>query len=217
MSTHQDHKLGLLGPCWPAWCPQHRRRADGVGSIWGCRRDVGRGPLLPSLSCRLAGFTSLIAGVVVRECSPYPPGSGAVRGRWSSAAQPRTAWTHGSDNCRGRAPPGYPRPVEQQRYSGNQQRSPDRDQGDLPAGHAAVPPGKPFPGLMVMSVNRLPTWLGGGDAEVTRAAVTPTASAAMAPATSPARTGTDRWMRWIRFMTASLDTAAACCLLPAAT
>ena len=75
--------------------------------------------LLPSPSCRLAGFTSLVAAVVVRECSPYPPRSGVVRGRWSPAAQPRTAWTYGSDNCRGRAPPGYPRPVDQQRYGGS--------------------------------------------------------------------------------------------------
>src|SRR5215472_19300516 len=69
---------------------------------------------------------------------------------------------------------------------------------------------------MVMSVNRLPTGLGGGDAEVVRAAVTPTASATMAPAKSPARTRTDRWMRWMRFITTSFDTAAASCPLSAA-
>src|SRR5262249_55842255 len=46
-------------------------------------------------------------------------------------------WAGGSGNGRGRVPAGYPFPVEEQRRGGGGQRGTNRDQGDLPAGHAA--------------------------------------------------------------------------------
>jgi hypothetical protein len=61
------------------------------------------------------------------------PRLGRAAGEWLASRRDGSC----GDGSGGGGAPRCPRPVEENRYGGCHQRGPNRDQGDLPAGHAA--------------------------------------------------------------------------------
>jgi hypothetical protein len=117
-----------------------------------------------------------------------------------------TAWPRccggGSGGGRGNAPPRQPCPVEQHRGGGCEQRGPDRDQDDLPAGHAAGDHGMDLDGGRGVCTS--PASPGSGGSGLAKAAGVAVTKTSKEPA-SPASTAADRRMRWKRFMISFLS------------
>ena len=105
---------------------------DTYGSMFGATRNpynlyrTAGGSSGGSGAALAANFSTLALGEETSSSIRRPAAWGSPgpsRPWWcgsTAGTRPGRAWAHGSGDGRGRAPPGCPRPVEQQRYGGNQ-------------------------------------------------------------------------------------------------